>query len=389
MNSGGNAAKASNTNPVVGALNSVTNAAANAIQSTTTAVQNAAAAVGNAAAGAANAAVGAANAAGNAVNKAMNNVAKNAPSINSLIPFGSPTNSSGPAAAANAKPKNQNNALFGNASPPSTAANINVKAANAVNAGLKSAWWAWPLGIFVVFVIIFITLFSVYSEQIKQGYEQLAASFKSALGLSTTPAVQGSISPIQGGVTEVTDVSPPPQETTPDERALEMGAIETILPTGGGNEVFNVSQNKFTYYDAEPLCRALGAELATYEQVKKAWNKGADWCNYGWVKGQMAVYPTQESTYQKLQAGPEEQQGVCGTPGLNGGFFDNPELRFGVNCYGPKPSQSAHDEKKLMEQGKIPQSPAALTVDKLAAEFRAERNSLFIRPFNDNKWGSS
>ena len=27
----------------------------------------------------------------------------------------------------------------------------------------------------------------------------------------------------------------------------------------------------------------------------------------------------------------------CGRPGVNGGYFDNPNIKFGVNCYGQKP----------------------------------------------------
>jgi hypothetical protein len=163
--------------------------------------------------------------------------------------------------------------------------------------------------------------------------------------------------------------------------------VEKILPNVGSPEVFNISKNTFTYYDAEPLCRALGAELATYDQVKQAWEKGADWCNYGWVKGQTAVYPTQKETWDRIQAGPEEQRNACGVPGLNGGYFDNPELRFGVNCYGPKPNQSQHDEAE-MNKG-APLSPGALEVQKKVAKFRTEAASIGIMPFNDNKWSSS
>ena len=101
---------------------------------------------------------------------------------------------------------------------------------------------------------------------------------------------------------------------------ITMKNVEKILSgasTGvGGNQVFNVSSNKYTYYDAEPLCKALGAELATYDQVKDAWSKGADWCNYGWIKGQMAVYPTSDDSFNKLQKGPAEQHLACGRPGV-------------------------------------------------------------------------
>jgi hypothetical protein len=152
----------------------------------------------------------------------------------------------------------------------------------------------------------------------------------------------------------------------------------------GAAEVFNISKNTFTYYDAEPLCKALGAELATYDQVKEAWTKGADWCNYGWTKGQMAVYPTSKDTYAALQKGTPEQQLSCGRPGVNGGYFDNPELLYGVNCYGPKPAQSKHDQAQAAIA--TPVSPEAYEFDKKVAQFKAQSESIGILPFNKNSW---
>ena len=175
---------------------------------------------------------------------------------------------------------------------------------------------------------------------------------------------------------------PTPEEQTdashPDLLAKTASTVEKVLP--GGNEVFNVSSNKFTYYDAQPLCKAFGAELATYDQVKEAWKKGADWCNYGWVKGQMAVYPTSEETFAKLQGGPEEQRMSCGTPGVNGGYFDNPELRFGVNCYGKRPAEKQHDASELSKNAPI--SPDALAFDKKVNKFKSEIDTIPISPFS-------
>ena len=35
----------------------------------------------------------------------------------------------------------------------------------------------------------------------------------------------------------------------------------------------------------------------------------------------------------------------CGRPGINGGFIDNPNVRFGVNCFGTKPAISAEEQR--------------------------------------------
>jgi hypothetical protein len=170
---------------------------------------------------------------------------------------------------------------------------------------------------------------------------------------------------------------------------MQQGIVERVLPSATGNEVFNVADNKFSFYDAEPLCNALGAELATYEQVKDAYGKGADWCNYGWTKGQVAIYPTQKATWDELQTGTEGERDACGKPGVNGGYFDNPEMKFGVNCYGPKPGQSGHDEAALMKQGRIPSTVASLKTEQKVKEFEAQAETLGVMPFNKNKWQSS
>ena len=244
--------------------------------------------------------------------------------------------------------------------------------------------WQTALGIFVVLVVAFLFILSYYQNQIKDGYDYLVTNIKQALGYSTDPL------PPMGGEQpgqNVLDNAVAPQEITPGQKAISKPLVEKILPNVGSPEVFNVSKNTFTYYDAEPLCRALGAELATYDQVKQAWEKGADWCNYGWVKGQAAVYPTQKTTWDQIQAGPEDQRTSCGVPGLNGGYFDNPELRFGVNCYGQKPNQSQHDEAEINKGA--PLSPGALEVQKKVAKFRTEAASIGIMPFSADKWSSN
>jgi hypothetical protein len=253
-------------------------------------------------------------------------------------------------------------------------------AANASSTG--TGGWVTALGIFVSLVLLFMILLTFFGNQLTDGYNALLNSIKGALGFQQNPPTTEASGPGQ----QVTDPSVAPQDETESEKHAGKPLVEKILPSGGSSEVFNVSKNTFNYYDAEPLCKALGAELATYDQVKTSWEKGADWCNYGWVKGQSAVYPTQKGTWEKLQAGPEDQRTSCGVPGLNGGFFDNPEMRFGVNCFGPKPSQSQHDATDAATG--IPLSPEALEVNKRVAHFKTEAASLGVLPFNDQKWSS-
>jgi hypothetical protein len=162
--------------------------------------------------------------------------------------------------------------------------------------------------------------------------------------------------------------------------------VEKLLPPA--KEVFTVSKNDYTYYDAAPLCKALGAQLASFDQVKDAWREGADWCNYGWVKGQMAVYPTQKGTYEELQMGPDDQKGACGKVGLNGGYFDNPELKFGVTCVGKRPSQSQHDVNAITSGSTRPLTASGIEFEKKVLRFKDESDSLGILPFNKQRWSS-
>lgn len=294
--------------------------------------------------------------------------------FNSLLPLGVPA-----ANAINTLRANVNNL---NKSMNEVVQNTQRNMNTAVEAAGLPGGWMTALGIFMAFVVLFIFLLSYFSREVKQGYDMVVTKVREWLGMSSTPMVVP-----EGPGSDVLDPNVAPQDETPAQKDAAKPLVEKVLPSTGGSEVFNVSKNTFSYYDAEPLCKALGAELATYDQVKQAWERGADWCNYGWVKGQTAVYPTQKESWEKLQAGPEDQRTTCGVPGLNGGFFDNPELRFGVNCFGPKPSQSDHDAIAMAKGA--PMSPEALEVEKKVAKFRTEAASLGVMPFNSSKWGST
>jgi len=112
------------------------------------------------------------------------------------------------------------------------------------------------------------------------------------------------------------------------------------------DEVFNISNNLYTYEDARNICSAYGAKLATYDDMEKAYSGGAEWCNYGWSEGQMAFFPTQKTTWSELQK-TEKHKNNCGRPGINGGYMANPNIKFGVNCFGKKPKASDSDLARL------------------------------------------
>lgn len=219
-----------------------------------------------------------------------------------------------------------------------------------------------PIVITLGLVLIFFTIFIVFRNQIILGAEIAWNRIRSFFSPAAPTA------------------SLPP---APEVKEFDMANIEKIMP--GKKEVFNVANNKYTYHDAEPVCKALGAELATYDQVKDAWGRGADWCNYGWIKGQAAIYPTQQSTFDKLQSGPEDDRMTCGMPGINGGYFDNPELRFGVNCYGSRPSENESDVRHKMNNNES-LTPQTLEYNRKVQDYKAHKSEISINPFKDGSW---
>jgi len=118
-------------------------------------------------------------------------------------------------------------------------------------------------------------------------------------------------------------------------------------------QVYNIPGNYYDYTNAKALCNAYGSRLASYKEVETAYKNGGEWCNYGWSEGQMAYFPTQKDTWNKLQEN-KQTKNACGRPGINGGFIGNPNVRFGANCYGVKPPQPTGWNPGLS----IPASPA-------------------------------
>jgi hypothetical protein len=149
---------------------------------------------------------------------------------------------------------------------------------------------------------------------------------------------------------------------------------------GASDEVFNVSNNLYTYDDAKSVCGSYGARLANYDEIEDAYNKGAEWCNYGWSEGQMAFFPTQKDTWSVLQRN-KAHANDCGRPGVNGGYMGNPNIKFGVNCYGKKPVASEAD-LALMSAKKASLTPAA----KDATDPKKEWKDVVINSFNKDKW---
>jgi hypothetical protein len=167
------------------------------------------------------------------------------------------------------------------------------------------------------------------------------------------------------------------QQHTESNSNIKKGG--TSIPLFGKKEVFHISNQDYTYEQAKCKCESYNSKLATYDQLVDAYNNGAEWCTYGWSSGQKAYYPTQKCNWEKKSS---EDKLKCGNPGLNGGFFADPSLKFGVNCYGKKPKGKITKIKDQLCNGgnycELPQN--------FGANNRLETDE--IAPFNNDKWNN-
>ena len=147
-------------------------------------------------------------------------------------------------------------------------------------------------------------------------------------------------------------------------------------------QVFNVRENIYTLDDAPAVCGALGADLASVKQLISAHKNGADWCNVGWTKDGLAAYPIQHSTWKTLQDNNPNKRNICGKPGINLSRND-PNLLYGVNCYGVKPEPKGNEIVK-----NVIMSDKQRELQKKISEFQKNVNSIGISPFNTDKWSA-
>ena len=161
-----------------------------------------------------------------------------------------------------------------------------------------------------------------------------------------------------------------------DASATTMPTVAKTTPPPK-KEVYNVNNNLYTYDDAQAICKNYGGRLANYDELENSYNDGGEWCNYGWSSDQMALFPTQKNTWNKLQQ-TDKHKNDCGRPGINGGYIANPYAKFGVNCYGVKPTAGPKDlsGNRLNYVDKVLKDSNVVTQNK----------DLVLNSFNYNKW---
>jgi len=165
---------------------------------------------------------------------------------------------------------------------------------------------------------------------------------------------------------------------------MQKSKPETIkkVSNSTNKQVFNIKENIYTLDDSSAVCGALGAETASIQQLIEAHKNGADWCNVGWTKDGLAAYPIQYSTWKTLQDNEPNKRNICGRPGINLSR-NNPNLLYGVNCYGIKPEPKGNEIVK-----DVIISDKQRKLDIKIAEFQKNMKEIGVAPFNVDKWSA-
>jgi hypothetical protein len=169
---------------------------------------------------------------------------------------------------------------------------------------------------------------------------------------------------------------------------VSVSTLSSMITSADTNEVFNIGNNLYTYDDAQAICSSYGANIATYDQIEEAYKQGGEWCNYGWSDGQMIFFPTQKKTWDKLQKS-SEHKNDCGRPGINGGYIANPYMKFGVNCFGKKPTATSDDVARLNARASQvqPNTAADMELDKKVQFWKENASKMLqINSFNTKQW---
>lgn len=149
-----------------------------------------------------------------------------------------------------------------------------------------------------------------YEQNVAIAQEALNQSILGNLSSSTKKCKISSVEE-EVAIIEQAKATPPPPPPKPK--------VNEVYQIGG-----NINPNRDT---AQARCQQYGGTLATTEQVRAAFNKGADWCSWGYTTDSV-VFPNQEP---REGCSMVKELAVLKNMTYNNG-------NFGAACYGIKPT---------------------------------------------------
>ena len=95
----------------------------------------------------------------------------------------------------------------------------------------------------------------------------------------------------------------------------------------------------------------------------------------------MALFPTQKKTWNNLQKIPGHEND-CGRPWVNGGYIDNPNVKFGINCFGYKPKINDQEQEIMNNSNIYPKTKADIAFEEKVEYWKRKLPQILISPFN-------
>ena len=71
---------------------------------------------------------------------------------------------------------------------------------------------------------------------------------------------------------------------------------------------------------------------------------------------------------------------------IHGGYIDNKAVRFGVNCFGPKPIFTENDEIYMENLKYQPVTKESVYVKNKTEKYKQQLNEIVVAPFNNDTW---
>jgi hypothetical protein len=78
----------------------------------------------------------------------------------------------------------------------------------------------------------------------------------------------------------------------------------------------------------------------------------------------------------------------CGRPGVNGGFIANPDVRFGINCYGFKPKITSAEADGMKTAAIYPKTLKDMEKQQRVAYWQTKLSDILVSPFNNDVWSA-
>ena len=236
----------------------------------------------------------------------------------------------------------------------------------------------------IIEIILWVVLIIVIGVNINNNEYNFSTQIKNLFSNQTTQldVNVNAVTPGSAVTPGTTDISGGRSQITLWTQIKNFFSSNNSCETSESGEVFHIPNNLHTYEQARSICSKFNSRLATYKEVEDAYINGANWCSYGWSEDQLALFPTQFDVYNNLKRIPGHEHD-CGRPGVNGGFIDNTNVRFGINCYGKKPEQTEQD-KAYSERLKMSYSP--IVDESVLDQINKDKLDILVSPFNKDKW---